>query len=93
MNKKELIEKVARQTGLSKKDSADVLDEFIAVISDELVNGNPVKLIGFGSFEIYERAERRGRNLQTGEDILIPAKKAIKFKPSKNLKNLVSKIS
>lgn len=89
MNKPELIKSISEKSGLSKKDSEIALDAFINVVSDALVNGDTVKIVGFGNFTVKDRAERNGRNPSTGEEITIPAKKLPIFKFSKNLKDAV----
>ena len=80
MNKTELIAAVAEKAEISKKDSEKALKAFIDVVTDELKNGEKIQLVGFGTFEVAERAERTGRNPQTGKDIVIPASKSPKFK-------------
>ena len=91
MNKTELIAAVAEQAGISKKDAEKALKAFTDVVAEELKNGGKVQLVGFGTFEVTERAEREGRNLQTGKTITIPASKAPKFKAGKALKDIVNK--
>ncbi len=89
MNKAELISEMAKKSGLSNKDTGNVLDAFINITSNELKNGGSVQLIGFGTFEVTKRVAREGRNPQTNETIAIPACKVPKFKPGKVLKELV----
>ena len=89
MNKKELIKAVVETTGLSKKDVTAVVDDVFDKITEALKNGDKVKLSGFGNFEVRERAARKGRNPQTGEEIEIPASKVPAFKPAKQLKELI----
>lgn len=91
MNKSELVDAIANDTGLSKKDSEAALKSFIENISKELTKGNEVSLIGFGTFATGKRASRSGRNPKTGETIKIPASKMPKFKPGKALKDRVNK--
>ena len=88
-NKQDLIAKVAETTDLTKKDSAAAVDAVFAVISEFLSNGEKVQLIGFGNFEVRERAARKGRNPQTGKDITIAASKVPAFKAGKALKDAV----
>ena len=83
MNKTELIAAVAEQAELSKKDAEKALKAFTDVIAAELVKGEKVQLVGFGTFEVSERAARVGRNPQTKQEIKIPASKAPKFKAGK----------
>ena len=90
MNKTELVAAMAKETNLSKKDVEDVLKSFVDVVSKELKNGGKIQLVGFGTFEVSERAAREGRNPQTGEEMMVPACKTVKFKPAKALKDLVN---
>lgn len=90
MNKTELVAKAAEKAGITKKDTGQAADAIFEVISDTLSNGNKVQIMGFGSFEPKERAERTGRNPQTGEEINIPASTTVSFKPSKTLKQIVN---
>lgn len=90
MNKAELVAAMAEQAGLSKKDAEAALKAFTDVVSDELKNGGKVQLVGFGTFEVSERAAREGRNPQSGEVMNIAASKAPKFKAGKALKDLVN---
>lgn len=90
MNKAELVAAMAEQAGLSKKDAEAALKAFTDVVSDELKNGGKVQLVGFGTFEVSERAAREGRNPATGESMVIKASKAPKFKAGKALKDLVN---
>ena len=90
MNKAELVAAMAEQPGLSKKDAEAALKAFTDVVSDELKNGGKVQLVGFGTFEVSERAAREGRNPQSGEVMKIAASKAPKFKAGKALKDLVN---
>ena len=89
MNKAELIEEVAGQTGLTKRTSGKAVDAVVSAISDCLAKGEKVTLVGFGTLRVTKRKARVGRNPQTGESINIPAKKLPKFVPGKNLKNKV----
>ena len=83
MNKTELVAAMAEQTNLSKKDAEAALKAFIDVVSEELKKGEKVQLVGFGTFEVSERAAREGRNPQTGETMEIKASKTPKFKAGK----------
>ncbi|OWZ82693.1 HU family DNA-binding protein [Natranaerobius trueperi] len=89
MNKTELITKVAENSGMTKKDTEKVVNEVFDVISDELSKEEKVQLIGFGTFEVRERAAREGRNPSTGEVIKIDATKVPAFKAGKALKDKV----
>ena len=91
MNKTELIAAIAEKTELSKKDAEKALKAFIDVVSDELKAGNKIQLVGFGTFEVAERAAREGRNPKTGEAMTIAASKTPKFKAGKALKDEVNK--
>ena len=90
MNKTELVAAMADKTGLSKKDAEAALSAFVSVVADELKKGEKVQLVGFGTFEVSERAEREGRNPQTGETMKIAACKAPKFKAGKALKDAIN---
>ena len=87
MNKTELIAAIAEQAEISKKDSEKALKAFVDVVTEELKKGEKVQLVGFGTFEVSERAARVGRNPQTKQEITIPASKAPKFKAGKALKD------
>ena len=87
MNKTELVAAMADQAGLSKKDTEKALKAFTDVVAEELKKGEKVQLVGFGTFEVAERAAREGRNPQSGEVMQIPASKAPKFKAGKALKD------
>ncbi len=91
MNKTELIAAVAEKAELSKKDAEKALKAFTDVVSEELVKGGKVQLVGFGTFEVSERASREGRNPKTGNPMTIAASKTPKFKAGKALKDEVNK--
>ena len=91
MNKVELIDAIAKETGLSKKDSGKAVDAIITSVSKELKKKGKVQLAYFGTFEVGKRAARKGKNPQTGEEIEIPASIVPKFKPGKALKDVVNK--
>ena len=91
MNKTELVAAMADQAGLSKKDAEKALKAFTDVVAEELKKDGKVQLVGFGTFEVSERAERMGRNPQTGEAMPIPASKAPRFKAGKALKDAINK--
>ena len=90
MNKTELVAAIAEKAEISKKDSGKALKAFIDVVSDQLKKGDKVQLVGFGTFEVSERAAREGRNPQTGKTMKIAACKAPKFKAGKALKDEVN---
>lgn len=87
MNKTELIAAIADKAGIAKKDADKALAAFIETVTDELKAGGKVQLVGFGTFEVKERAERTGINPQTKEQIKIPASKAPVFKAGNTFKN------
>ncbi len=89
MNKTELINVVAEASELSKKDAGKAVDVLFETISNTLAKEEKIQLIGFGAFEVRERAARTGRNPQTGEEIQIQASKIPAFKPGKELKDAV----
>lgn len=90
MNKTELVAAVAEAAGLSKKDAEAAVKAFTEVVSEELKKGGKIQLVGFGTFEVSERAAREGRNPRTGENMKIAASKTPKFKAGKALKDLVN---
>ena len=91
MNKADLIAAIAAKTGETKKSAEASVNAFVDVITESLVKGDKVQLVGFGSFEVRKIAARKGRNPQTKEEIKIPASKAPVFKAGKALKDLVNK--
>ena len=91
MNKTELIAQIAAKSGLSKKDAEKALAATVDSITEALVNGDKVALVGFGSFEVKSREARMGRNPKTKEAIEIPASKAPVFKAGKALKDTIAK--
>lgn len=91
MNKAELVNAMATETGVSKKDVEKVLNSFINVVSNEMANKGKVQLVGFGTFETRQRAARTGLNPQTKEEIKIPACTVPAFKAGKALKDKVNK--
>lgn len=90
MNKTELVAAVAEQAGLSRKDAEAAVKAFTDVVADALKNGDKIQLVGFGTFEVSERAAKEGRNPKTGESMKIEACKTPKFKAGKALKDLVN---
>ncbi|MDH2364190.1 DNA-binding protein [Priestia megaterium] len=89
MKKAELIDAVATKSELTKQDSKKAVDALFETISNTLAKEEKIQLIGFGTFEVRERAARTGRNPQTGEEMTIPASKVPAFKPGKELKAAV----
>lgn len=90
MNKSELVSKMAEKGGLPKKDAEKALNAFVESVGESLEKGDKVQLIGFGTFEVRDRAQRKGMNPQTGEEITIQASKAPVFKAGKALKEKVN---
>ncbi|NYT65957.1 HU family DNA-binding protein [Alcaligenaceae bacterium] len=90
MNKTELIEHISANADLSKADAGRALDAFIDAVKVTLKNNDAVTLVGFGTFDVSERAARTGRNPRTGEEIEIKAAKVPKFRPGKALKDAVN---
>lgn len=91
MNKTDLIEAMAVKTGDSKKATTEALNAFVDIVSEAMKNGDKVQLVGFGTFEVRNRAARKGHNPQTGAELKIAACKAPAFKAGKALKNIVNK--
>ncbi|MEH7589120.1 HU family DNA-binding protein [Priestia megaterium] len=89
MKKAELIDAVVTKTELTKQDSKKAIDALFETISNTLAKEEKIQLLGFGTFEVRNRAERTGRNPQTGEEMTIPASKVPAFKPGKELKAAV----
>ena len=90
MNKAELIEAAASKASLTKKDVGAAVDAVLDVITEALQKGEKIQLVGFGSFDVKDRAEHIGRNPQTKQEIVIPATKVVQFKPGKALKDAVA---
>ena len=91
MNKKELVAALAEKSEVTKKDAEKILDAFVEVVGSELAKGEKIQMVGFGTFEVRERAERTGINPQTKQTIKIAASKNPVFKAGKALKDTVSK--
>ena len=90
MNRQELIRAMATKTGQTQKDTEASLIAFMDVVMESLASGDRIGLVGFGSFEVSERAEREGRNPQTGETIILKASKTPRFKASKAFKDMLN---
>ena len=90
MNKTELVAAVAEKAEVSKKDAEKAIKALVDTITAELVKGEKVQVVGFGTFEVNERAEREGRNPKSGETVTIAASKSPKFKAGKALKDAVN---
>lgn len=91
MNKSELVDAIVAKTGETKKATEATLNAFVESVMAALTKGEKIQLVGFGTFEVRERAMRKGRNPQTGEELTIPASKAPVFKAGKSLKEAVNK--
>jgi DNA-binding protein HU-beta len=91
MNKADMVTKVAEKSDLTKKDAEKAIGAFVDTVTETLSHGDKVQLVGFGTFEVRQRAERKGRNPQTREEITIPASKAPVFKPGKALKDTINR--
>lgn len=91
MTKADIVEKIHTTTGLSKKDSAEMLESVFAIMKESLEAGESIRVSGFGNFEVKQKEARRGRNPQTGEAITIEARKVLTFKPSTLLRQAVNK--
>lgn len=89
MNKSELITAMAKRANLTKSESERALDAFLSTLGETLQKGEKLQLVGYGTFEVRERAQRTGHNPQTGKEIVIPATKIPAFKPGAILKELV----
>ncbi|MDI9611970.1 MAG: integration host factor subunit beta [Acidobacteriota bacterium] len=90
MTKAELVEEVAKEAELTKKDAEVIVQTVLDSITESLQRGEKVELRGFGSFRIRHRASRQGRNPKTGSSVIVPAKKVPYFKPGKEIKDLVN---
>jgi integration host factor subunit alpha len=86
MTKSDMVEKIYEKIGFSKKESAELVEMVFDIIKSTLETGEKIKIAGFGNFVVKDKADRRGRNPQTGEEIVISARKILTFKPSQVLK-------
>ncbi len=86
MTKADIVEKIYEKVGFSKKESAELVELVFDIMKNTLESGDKIKIAGFGNFVVKEKADRRGRNPQTGEEIVITARKILTFKPSQVLK-------
>ncbi|MEN6414852.1 MAG: HU family DNA-binding protein [Veillonellales bacterium] len=91
MNKTELVASVAEKAGITKKDAEKAINALFSSVEEALAQDDKVQIIGFGTFEVKSREERKGRNPQTGAEITIPASKTPVFKAGKGLKDIVNK--
>jgi nucleoid DNA-binding protein len=90
MTKADLVEQISESTGLTKKDTADTVDEFLAAIKKALVSGNHIEIRGFGTFKVKERKARTARNPRTGDPVPLPSRRVPVFKVSKELKGRIN---
>ncbi len=90
MTKADIAEHIQAGTGLSKKDSAEMMEAVFTIMKSTLESGETLKISGFGSFIVKQKADRRGRNPQTGETITIEARRILTFKPSNVLKSAIN---
>jgi integration host factor subunit alpha len=90
MTKAEIVEQIYERVGFSKKESADLVEKVFEIIKETLRDGEKVKISGFGNFVVREKNARKGRNPQTGEEIVLEARRVLTFKPSLVLKNLLN---
>ena len=91
MTKADIIEKIQTATGLTKKDSAEIMEAVFSIMKSTLESGENLKISGFGNFEVKQKNDRLGRNPQTGEAITIAARQVLTFKPSTLLKQAINK--
>mgnify|MGYP000153163123 CR=1 FL=1 len=87
MNKADLVVAIAKETGLTQAQAASAINVMLSKITDAIKKGEKVTLVGFGTFTVAQRKERKGRNPQTGAEITIPAKKVVKFSPGAKLRD------
>lgn len=92
MTRSDIAEHIQTETGLSKKDSAELMEAVFSIMKSTLESGENIKVSGFGNFEVKQKKDRRGRNPQTGEAITIEARKILTFKPSSILKSAVNQM-
>ena len=90
MSKQDFVNRLAEQEGIEKKQAAAYTDAVIKAITDSLIAGEKVQFVGFGSFEVRQRAEKKARNPQTGEEVISPATQVPVFKAGKALKDAVA---
>ena len=87
MTKADIVERIHQRIGLSKKESAEMVELVFGIMKNTLESGEKIKIAGFGNFVVKQKSDRRGRNPQTGESITISARRILTFKPSQVLKN------
>lgn len=90
MTKADIVEKIQEQTGLTRKESAEMMEAVFSLMKSTLESGETLKISGFGSFIVKQKADRRGRNPQTGETLTIKARRILTFKPSAVLRQAIN---
>ena len=90
MTKADIVEKIQAGSGLSKKESVEMIEAILSMMKATLESGETLKISGFGSFIVKRKADRRGRNPQTGESIIIEARRILSFKPSSGLRQAIN---
>ena len=90
MTKADIVEQIYEKVGFSKKESAELVERVFGLIKETLESGEKIKIAGFGNFVVKEKADRRGRNPQTGDEIIISARRILTFKPSQVLKSSIN---
>jgi integration host factor subunit alpha len=90
LTKNDIVEKITDQLEFTRKDSLDLLEGVISIMKQTLASGEDIKIPGFGKFEVKQKADRRGRNPQTGEDLTIEARRILTFKPSALLRDAIN---
>ena len=90
MTKAEIVEQIYERVGFSKKEAAELVEKVFEIMKETLAEGEKVKISGFGNFVVREKNERKGRNPQTGQEILLDARRVLTFKPSLVLKNVLN---
>jgi integration host factor subunit alpha len=90
MTKADIVERIHQKIGFSKKESAEMVETVFSIIKNTLETGEKIKIAGFGNFVVKQKADRRGRNPQTGDTITIAARRILTFKPSQVLKNAIN---
>jgi nucleoid DNA-binding protein len=92
MTKADIVDEIAERTGLTKKDVADTVDQFLDAVSRALAGGKHIEIRGFGTFKVKDRKSRLARNPRTGESVPVPPRRVPVFKVSKELKDIVAQI-
>jgi integration host factor subunit alpha len=90
MTKAEIVEQIYERVGFSKKEAAELVEKVFEIMKETLAEGEKVKISGFGNFVVREKNARKGRNPQTGQEILLDARRVLTFKPSLVLKNVLN---